>query len=478
MSSERPVSAPGNRDMAVHVRNVSKVYRIYSNPKDRLVEIVAPKASRHRKFEAIKSINIDLAKGETVGIVGRNGSGKSTLLQIICGTLQPSTGEVEVQGRIAALLELGAGFNAEFTGRENVYMNAAILGASKSEIDERFDSIARFADIGDFMEQPVKTYSSGMYVRLAFAVAINTDPDILIVDEALSVGDEAFQRKCFARIEQIQDRGGTILFVSHSPGSITQLCNRALLMDQGEVILDGAPKTVVNYYQRFMNLTGEDAALFREEIKGVDGWADSSKTGSGTESNSGPASADEKEKGPLRFGAADKGDDKSWFDPGLTSPSRLEYETQGASIEAVRFETLDGRQVNVLQSGQTYYYKYKVTFKQDAKNVYCGMFFKNLLGQALGGASTENSRDFAIPSVKAGMTANIQFRFKCNLRGGSYVSSAGLTRMCEETGAPIFAGRILDAVLFKVHNDTQALAVGPVDLNPSLTIDFVDPPQT
>lgn len=473
MSFERQLRATGERDRAVHVQDVSKVYRIYSNPKDRLVEIVAPNAKRHRQFKALKSINIDLAKGETVGIVGRNGSGKSTLLQIICGTLQPSSGIVSVEGRIAALLELGAGFNAEFTGRENVYMNAAILGASKSEIDERFDSIARFADIGDFMEQPVKTYSSGMYVRLAFAVAINTDPDILIVDEALSVGDEAFQRKCFARIEQIQDRGGTILFVSHSPGSITQLCNRALLMDQGEVILDGSPKTVVNYYQRFMNLTGEDAAVFREEIKSVDGWAERAKSST---KNEGFASDDVKDEGPLQFGSSELEDDKSWFDPGLTSPSRLEYETQGASIANVRFETLDGRTVNVLQSGQTYYYKYQVTFKQDAKDVYCGMFFKNLLGQALGGASTENSRDFAIPSVKAGAVANVRFKFKCNLRGGSYVSSAGLTRMCEETGAPIFAGRILDAVLFKVHNDTQALAVGPVDLNPSLSIDFVDMP--
>lgn len=470
MSFESQLHATGDRERAVHVSGVSKVYRIYSNPKDRLVEIVAPKAKRHRKFEALKSINIDLAKGETVGIVGRNGSGKSTLLQIICGTLQPSSGEVEVEGRIAALLELGAGFNSEFTGRENVYMNAAILGASRSEIDERFDSIARFADIGDFMEQPVKTYSSGMYVRLAFAVAINTDPDILIVDEALSVGDEAFQRKCFARIEQIQDRGGTILFVSHSPGSITQLCNRALLMDQGEIILDGRPKTVVNYYQRFMNLTGEDAAVFREEIKSVDGWAEVAKAGPAAKTKV------KGKDGPLQFGASEKSDDKSWFDPGLTSPSRLEYETQGASIQDVRFETLDGRKVNVLQSGQTYFYKYQVTFKQDAKDVYCGMFFKNLLGQALGGASTENSKEFAIPSVTAGATANIQFKFKCNLRGGSYVSSAGLTRMCEDTGAPIFAGRILDAILFRVHNDTQELAVGPVDLNPSLTIDFVETP--
>ena len=196
-------------DIAISVQNLSKCFQIYDNPRDRLKQFVLPRMQREpkqyfREFWALKDVSFEIKKGETVGIVGRNGSGKSTLLQLICGTLNPTGGSVQTNGRIAALLELGSGFNPEFTGRENVYMNAAVLGLSKSEVDARFDDIAAFAEIGQFIEQPVKTYSSGMTVRLAFSIAINVDPEILIVDEALSVGDELFQRKCFSRIEAIR----------------------------------------------------------------------------------------------------------------------------------------------------------------------------------------------------------------------------------------------------------------------------------
>lgn len=202
-------------DIAISVRNVSKHYLMFKRPEDRLRQMIVPRLQRlagrtpqhfFQDFAALRGVSFDVKRGETVGIIGRNGCGKSTLLQIVCGTLQPSSGNVEINGRIAALLELGAGFNPEFTGRENVFMNAAILGLSHAETEDRFDDIARFADIGEFVDQPVKTYSSGMYVRLAFATAINVEPDILVVDEALSVGDESFQRKCFARIEEIKQR--------------------------------------------------------------------------------------------------------------------------------------------------------------------------------------------------------------------------------------------------------------------------------
>jgi len=214
-------------------------------------------------------VDLTLGRGETVGIVGRNGSGKSTLLQIICGTLQPTAGDVNVNGRVAALLELGAGFNPDFTGRENVYLNGAIIGLSREEIDAEFEKIERFADIGQFINQPTKSYSSGMYVRLAFSVAIHANPDILIIDEALSVGDEAFQRKCFARIEQMQAKGTTILFVSHSAQAVIELCDRAVLLDAGEILLTGTPKQVVGQYQRLMNLTGEAAEKARTVIKNM-----------------------------------------------------------------------------------------------------------------------------------------------------------------------------------------------------------------
>lgn len=230
-------------DIAIRVQNLSKCYPIYDAPRDRLKQFVVPRlqglvgrktAKQYfREFWALRDVSFEVKKGETVGIIGRNGSGKSTLLQIICGTLNPTKGGVETRGRIAALLELGAGFNPEFTGRENVYLNAAVLGLSNEEIDTRFDEIAAFADIGDFIERPVKTYSSGMMVRLAFAVAIHVDPEILIVDEALSVGDAYFQAKCAHRIRSIISKGVTVLFVSHDTASVKSLCSRAILLDSG-----------------------------------------------------------------------------------------------------------------------------------------------------------------------------------------------------------------------------------------------------
>ena len=254
---------------AISVRDLSKAFPIYSKPHHWLLQMVmpGPKDRWYREFHALRSISIDIFRGETVGIVGRNGSGKSTLPQLICGTLTPSSGEIQVNGRIAALLELGAGFNPEFTGRENVFLNATVLGLTHAEIVEKFDEIAAFADIGDFIDQPVKSYSSGMYVRLAFAVAINVEPEILVVDEALSVGDEGFQRKCFARIDAIRDSGATVLFVSHSASTVVDLCDRAILLDRGELLTSGTPRHVVSRYQKLLYAPADRAAKIREEIR-------------------------------------------------------------------------------------------------------------------------------------------------------------------------------------------------------------------
>lgn len=248
-------------DIAISVQNLSKCYQIYENPRDRLKQFVMPKMHRFTgnkpkqyfsEFWALKDVSFEIKKGETVGIIGRNGSGKSTLLQIICGTLNPSSGSVETNGRIAALLELGSGFNPEFTGRENVYMNAAILGLNQQEIDMRFDSIAAFADIGSFIEQPVKTYSSGMYVRLAFAVNIISEPEIMIVDEALAVGDMNFQAKCMTALTRIQDRGATVLFVSHDISALKSLCSGGVYLDHGAVQKIGSAGEVAELYVRRM----------------------------------------------------------------------------------------------------------------------------------------------------------------------------------------------------------------------------------
>ena len=234
---------------AISVRNMSKKYQLYKSPKHRLKEALHPfRRKYHNEFWALKDVSFEVRQGETVGIVGRNGSGKSTLLQIICGIMAPTQGEVKTNGRISALLELGAGFNPEFTGTDNVYLNGAIMGLSRETMDERLEDIVSFADIGDFVDQPVKTYSSGMYVRLAFACAINVNPDILIIDEALAVGDASFQRKCFRKFSELQEAGKTILLVTHDAQSIVKHCHRAILLQGGEKVLEGQPKEVVHQY--------------------------------------------------------------------------------------------------------------------------------------------------------------------------------------------------------------------------------------
>lgn len=236
-------------DIAIRVNNLSKCYHIYEKPHKRLLQgFLGSKKQHYKEFWALKDISFEIKKGETVGIIGRNGAGKSTLLQIICGTLTPTSGSIETYGRVAALLELGSGFNPEFTGRENVYMNAAVLGLTNEEIDARYDDIVAFADIGDFIEQPVKTYSSGMMVRLAFAVQITVEPEILIIDEALSVGDFFFQQKCFGRLRQMQAKGITIIFVSHDTGTVRNLCSTSIYLRRGELFYIGDTINTINKY--------------------------------------------------------------------------------------------------------------------------------------------------------------------------------------------------------------------------------------
>lgn len=253
-----------NPEAAIDARGLSKCYQLYTYPKDRLKQFLWPHRwlgarQYYRELWALRNINLNIGHGEVVGIVGQNGSGKSTLLQLVCGTLTPTEGDVQISGRVAALLELGAGFNPEFTGRENVHMSAAIMGLSSSEIAERLEEIIDFSGVRDFIDQPVKTYSSGMFVRLAFSVAISVDPDILVIDEALSVGDGAFARKSFTRIMQMRDAGKTILFCSHSLFQVESLCTRAIWVHQGQIVLDGESAQVVTAYQAFLDKNTTDA---------------------------------------------------------------------------------------------------------------------------------------------------------------------------------------------------------------------------
>lgn len=263
-------------EIAIKVENLSKCYQIYDQPRDRLKQFVLPRMQQligrppsqyYREFWALKDVSFDVKKGESVGIIGRNGSGKSTLLQIITGTLAPTSGSTTTNGRIAALLELGSGFNPEFTGRENVYLNGALLGFSTDQINEKFDAIAAFADIGEHLDQPVKTYSSGMLVRLAFAVQVQVEPEILIVDEALAVGDALFQKRCFQRIEKLVSDGTTLLFVSHDQESVRTLTNRALLLNKGRSIEWGPSSEVVLSYRKLLH--DEEAAYFASLTKNL-----------------------------------------------------------------------------------------------------------------------------------------------------------------------------------------------------------------
>lgn len=252
MNNTQPALTQGNVDAAIEVLGVTKDYPVYASPRDRLLSLLKPSGDRaSRKFRALDGVNLVVPRGETVGIIGRNGAGKSTLLQILCGTVRPTEGSVAIHGRFAALLELGAGFNPDFSGRDNVYLSASLLGLSRKEVDEKLELIIAFADIGDFFDRPVKTYSSGMYVRLAFSVAIHTEPDVLIIDEALSVGDIRFQMKCLARIEQIRARGATILFVSHSLEQVKRFCQTALWLEGGKVKLHGEASFVADRFRDY-----------------------------------------------------------------------------------------------------------------------------------------------------------------------------------------------------------------------------------
>lgn len=460
-------------NIAIRVANLSKCYHIYERPQDRLKQSVLPKfhslirrepSRYYREFWALRDVSFEVGRGETVGIIGRNGSGKSTLLQMICGTLEPTTGTVETRGRVAALLELGAGFNPEFTGRENVYMNATVLGLAQDEIRARFDEIAAFADIGDFIEQPVKHYSSGMYARLAFAVAINVDPSILIVDEALAVGDEPFQRKCFARIEEIKRNGGTILFVSHSASAIVELCDRAVLLYGGERIFTGEPKKAIAWYQKLMNATHEQAMLIREVIQQLNCQPSSDEelaaevqhTGNGTALVNGEDLVEPEAK------HQDTSDES--YDVSLVSKSMVAYEPNGAKISNFRIETFDGRVVNCLSGRTRYKFCYDVAFTKNCEGVQFYTLIKTLTGVELGGGIYP-ANNLKGMNYSEGEKVAMFFEFHCGLNSGTYFINCGVGG-----NGGLSLHRIIDAMPFRVN-------LNKVVTNSFGTIDFIYAPS-
>lgn len=383
--------------VAIKVTNVSKVYKLYDSPAARLKDALGlTRGKNYREHAALHDVTLEIQRGETVGIIGTNGSGKSTLLKIITGVIRQTGGEVEVDGRISALLELGAGFNMEYTGVENVYLQGNMMGFSRQEIEQKMDDILGFADIGDFVYQPVKTYSSGMFVRLAFAVAINIEPEILIVDEALSVGDVFFQAKCYRKFEEFKRQGKTILFVSHDLGSITKYCDRAVLLNKGKKIMEGTPKEAVDRYK--MALVEQEEADCREHASLWEAGAGSGKW---------------REKLPL-------------------NPDTLEYGDKKAEI--VDFAIMDktGKVTNIIEKGDPFTVKLKVEFAEDVAEPVFAFTFKNLMGIEITGTNTMFENEGVEPR-KAGDVQSVAFTQRMVLQGGEYLLSLGCTGYEYET---------------------------------------------
>jgi lipopolysaccharide transport system ATP-binding protein len=392
-------------NVAIKVKNLTKIYHIYDKPQDRLKEALNPfKKSYHNDFYALNGINFEIRKGETIGIIGENGAGKSTLLKIITGVLTQTMGEVDITGKIASLLELGAGFNSEMTGIENIYLNGTVMGFSSEEMDNRIDAIQKFADINEFIHHPVKMYSSGMFARLAFSVAINIEPDILIVDEALSVGDAAFQRKCFAKMEEIREKGATILFVSHSEGSIISFCDRAIWLNHGEQVLDGAPKIVTGLYLKHSStaqLNKKNLLLEYQDIM--------------TQESNSVKTVDKKLMNTDEF-----------YNPELQSESEIYYEEKGVKISNVKITTIMGNKVNILKEGNEYIYSYDVDFLNECENLEFGMLIKTKDGIELGGAlyPFKDKENHLFNNKKY----VVLFKFKCLLNSGEYFFNAGVLK--------------------------------------------------
>jgi len=413
-------------DVAIKAEDVTKVYKLYDKPMDRLKESLG--LSRKKRFQehyALNRIQLEVKKGETVGIIGTNGSGKSTILKLITGVLNPTSGSIFVEGRISALLELGAGFNMEYTGIENVYLNGTMIGFSKEEIDAKLQDILDFADIGEFVHQPVKSYSSGMFVRLAFAVAININPEILIVDEALSVGDVFFQAKCYRKFEEFKKLGKTILFVSHDLGSITKYCDRAVLLNKGEKIFEGTPKETVDIYKKVLVNQFDPSELERDqEINDV------------------------------------------WKSSIAVNPEVIEYGEKSAEI--IDYALLDdkGLITNTFMKGSMFSVQMKVAFHDEIKEPIYAFSIKNLQGIELTGTNTMYEK-VNIQPRKEGQFQEITFTQKLDLQGGEYLISLGCTGY--QNGDFKVYHRLYDVCNLTVISDKNT--VGYYDMNSKIKLE-------
>ena len=433
-------------EVAIRVDDVSKLYKLYDKPSDRLKESLGlTRKKLYKEHYALHNVSFDVKRGETVGIIGTNGSGKSTILKIITGVLNPSGGHVEIDGRISALLELGAGFNMEYTGIENIYLNGTMIGFSREEIDAKMQDILDFADIGDFVHQPVKTYSSGMFVRLAFAVAINIDPEILIVDEALSVGDVFFQAKCYKKFEDFKKMGKTILFVSHDLGSISKYCDRVVLLNRGKKLAEGTPKEMVSMYKRIMvnQDKAEEIAAHQMDMSSLE-------------------EDDEKEIKE----AACEGQWKKHYN---LNPDVDEYGNGAAEIEDFAIIDENRNYTNAIVKGTRFRLKSKVKFKQDIHDPIFTYTFKNIQGVAITGTNTMYEKK-DVPLAKEGETYVATFEQDMFLQGGEYLLSMSCTGYRD--GEFQVYHRLYDVCNVTVVSDKNT--VGFYDMNSVTTVEKIE----
>lgn len=382
-------------DTVIEIKNITKIYNLYNKPSDRLKEALFSRKSRHTEFAALNDVSFDVCKGEILGIIGKNGSGKSTILKIITNVLTPTSGECIVKGKIAALLELGAGFNMEYTGIENIYLNGQMIGFSKEEMDKKLQDIIDFADIGEHIFQPVKTYSSGMFARLAFSVAISVDPDILIVDEALSVGDVFFQNKCYRRFEEFRDKGKTILFVTHDMGSVIRYCNRCVLLNAGEKVGEGKPQEMVDLYKRIM----------------VGQWNENEEKNSTIENS---------------IDSTNINVNRLWKEQISTNPDMEVYGDGRAEIIDFGIFSDSGNIGNNVYKGDYYTVKMKVRINDDNLHPIFAFKLRDVKGTELTGTNTM-LEDIDTSHCKNGDIVTISFRQKQYLQPGQYLVSLGCT---------------------------------------------------
>lgn len=452
---------------AISVQGLTKRYQLYDRPIDRLLQMAfRGRRTFYRDFWALHGLSFEVEPGRTVGVIGRNGSGKSTLLQILAGTLAPTEGHARVNGRVSALLELGAGFNPEFTGRENVLLSGAIMGIPRAEMERRFDAISHFAEIGDFIDQPVKTYSSGMYVRLAFATAIHVDPDVLLVDEALAVGDAVFQYRCIRRIKEMQAQGVTILFVSHDLSAVKALCDHAILLDGGRLVGQGDPYAIINQYQALvMAAEKADRTNVRETIPagpgqaGLDGHGKSKTGPAGTKPVGEGAGAPEALRAADASGAADASAPSGPPEPGMAGLAAgvgappipgsalggsFRHGNGDARIADVAVLAPSGGRLEVVDSGSEMIVRVRAQVLRAVANPVIGIMVRNRLGIDLYGTNTD-LMGCPLPPAEPGSDLEATFHLSCHLGGGDYAITVAI-----HTADGSSCDWIDDAVFFKV----------------------------